>query len=149
MSRVQNSRQHGNPNLFNNDGVINNNDKQSIASMQSYNDHYRGRKCACLTSRHLGSLCHQVEKWSCFHLNSKVYATNKVDELIFHNNEKNFFGIMYSQFAVGPLLYLCCSSHVLLFCLYSTCCTSLALLKFIYSSSDFVLRTLSRSQDAP
>ena len=46
------------------------------------------------------------------------------------------------------LLSPCCASHVFLFCLSSTSCTSLALSKFFYSSSDFHLRTLRRSQDA-
>ena len=58
------------------------------------------------------------------------------------------YGIMYSQFGVGPLLYLCCSSHVLLlyvFCpplvpLMCSCFTSLVPLvpPFLFLSSSTV-----------
>ena len=59
-------------------------------------------------------------------------------------------GIVYSQFGVGPLFYLCCSSHVLplyIFCLplVPLMCSCFASLVPLISA--FHLRTLRRSQE--
>ena len=76
------------------------------------------------------------------------------------------FGIVYSQFGVTPLpylcytfnchlVYLCCTSHTSfcssnkpLFCLSCTSCTSLAPFKFPSSSFVLHMRTSRRYQDA-